>query len=522
VQLAIVHYHLNRGGVMQVIANHLRSLDAALAAQDGSPWRVGVLYGGRAEGWPAELENQLAHLQLELIEIPGLDYDGQQMASPEELAARIDRALRASGGSPAATILHIHNHSLGKNLALPEALADLAQQGYRELLQIHDFAEDYRPHLYRRLLSELGKSDPARLSAVLYPQAPQVHYAVLNGRDFKLLTKAGMPRAQLHLLPNPVASPGALPEHDEARAKLERRFGVPRDARWLLYPVRGIRRKNVGEAILWAALLEQPAMVGVTLPPLNPQELATYQHWKELVNELGLPFISEVGAADGLSFVENLSAADGLLTTSLAEGFGMVFLESWLVGRHLVGRDLPEITADFVARGVRLDSLQAHFFVPTEWIGGDDAFAGMLAGSFAEVLESYGLERIDEQTLADQARELTAGGHVDFGYLSQDTQSRAIRHVAADTQSARATLAELNPQIALLLAGPPQDTAQMIEHNRRVVSEHYNLAACGQRLLDLYGHLARSESAPSTTSLAHGDAILRELVSIRRYCPMRV
>ena len=37
--------------------------------------------------------------------------------------------------------------------------------------------------------------------------------------------------------------------------------------------------------------------------------------------------------------------------TSLAEGFGMVFLESWLAECPLLGRDLPEITRDFVEAG---------------------------------------------------------------------------------------------------------------------------------------------------------------------------
>ena len=48
-----------------------------------------------------------------------------------------------------------------------------------------------------------------------------------------------------------------------------------------------------------------------------------------------------MGAPGGLEFFENLAAADAVATTSLAEGFGMVFLEAWLAGRPLVGRDLP-------------------------------------------------------------------------------------------------------------------------------------------------------------------------------------
>ena len=46
--LAIVHYHLNRGGVTQVITNQLLALDA-VARGDAKP-QVALLYGGRRFG----------------------------------------------------------------------------------------------------------------------------------------------------------------------------------------------------------------------------------------------------------------------------------------------------------------------------------------------------------------------------------------------------------------------------------------------------------------------------------------
>jgi len=46
--LAIVHYHLNRGGVARVIENQLLALDAVLDPM--RPWRAVILHGGRNAG----------------------------------------------------------------------------------------------------------------------------------------------------------------------------------------------------------------------------------------------------------------------------------------------------------------------------------------------------------------------------------------------------------------------------------------------------------------------------------------
>ena len=39
--------------------------------------------------------------------------------------------------------------------------------------------------------------------------------------------------------------------------------------------------------------------------------------------------------------------AKAIVSTSVAEGFGLGFLEPWIFGKGLCGRDIPEITSDF-------------------------------------------------------------------------------------------------------------------------------------------------------------------------------
>ena len=66
--LAILHYHLNRGGVTRVIASHLLALDSILDGQQR--WRVVVFHGGRDDGWPRDLATRLKHIDLDLHVIP--------------------------------------------------------------------------------------------------------------------------------------------------------------------------------------------------------------------------------------------------------------------------------------------------------------------------------------------------------------------------------------------------------------------------------------------------------------------
>ncbi len=58
-----------------------------------------------------------------------------------------------------------------------------------------------------------------------------------------------------------------------------------------------------------------------------------------------------------------LTAAHALVTTSVAEGFGLAFLEPWLANRPLFGRKLPEVTEGNKKAGVNLASLYTRLDV---------------------------------------------------------------------------------------------------------------------------------------------------------------
>ncbi len=518
--LAIVHYHLNRGGVTRVIENQLRALDAVIAA--GEPWQVAILYGGRREGWNEEFADRLRGIRLVLEELPELDYDAdrhQQAVCSAGLGDSMAAVLSRLEFTPHSTIVHVHNHAIGKNVALPGALTSLAERGYRLLLQIHDFAEDLRPQNFWQFSERVAAGAPPGVwHGSLYPQAPHIHYAVLNNRDHGILGEAGVESDRLHFLPNPAPGEVRRPPRNAARRKLAEKFAVEPDQRFLLYPVRCIRRKNVGEALLYSRLAATGTVVGLTLPPLNPAEIPLYTAWKAAAGELGLPCRFEVGAPGALTFQENLAATDLMLTTSVAEGFGMVFLEAWLTGNALIGRDLPEITNDFVRAGLRFDLLQPRLLVPLDWVG-RDALRVALVEAYRRTLLAYG--RSAPADLASQMAEKTGREHVDFGDLDETLQ-RQVLQTTCETEENRSQLLAANPWVRHALQIGSEQAAERIRWNRERVEESFSLTPSGRRLRTIYHRLAAV--APRTDPaepLALPSRILDWFLDLKRFRMIR-
>lgn len=500
--LVIVHYHLNRGGVTQVIRNHLRCLRRHRAAVP----RIAILFGGRQTAWPEDASREL---EVALHTVPSLEYDelaeGQSGDTPDKLAGDVSSLLDAQGLSADDTVLHVHNHSLGKNTRLPLAIAQLARQGYRCLLQIHDFAEDLRPANYQHLRSRLGE----RLPNDLYPQSPSIHYATLNSRDHGVLTAAGIEEQRLHWLPNPAYAPAIGGNRAAVRRRFAEQLGVSTDDQLLVYPVRAIARKNVGEALLWAAVRAQRS-VGITLAPIADRELAGYQRWVDLTSELQLPVHFDL--SQSFTFAENVTAADALVSTSVAEGFGMVFLESFLADRMIVGRDLPEITCDFRKAGVQFPGLRESVRIPASCVD-----AAALVSAWRQLYEAV-CGQYDQPAASadgiDRFRALAAGESVDFGLLPARLQRDVLRRVCRD--------GGLCGELAATLPDPEQCDGCVVGANRSVIEREFGEDAIGDSLASVYNQLLECPTGQPVSPLPTADKILAAFLSPERLIPVRL
>jgi glycosyltransferase involved in cell wall biosynthesis len=337
--LFILHHHLLTGGVTRICRSQY---DALTGRQPFD--RIRFITGRMPDDWP--------HAHLTTV-LPELDYfdDDTPLDRCRDITKRIVTSLQRMIGQ--RDVIHAHNPNLGKNSLVTLALYRLAQDGIPLVYHCHDFAED-RPANLQHLRNIIEERCELDLSSVMYPRGGNVRFAVLTRSDERRLRSTGVSADRLVRLPNPVH----LPEQRQVTITAEdiaAREGIPPDRAFLLYPVRGITRKNIAETALWAAAFADRAWFAITRAPANPKEFPLYNFWKAANERLGLPLRLELGHRYGFS--ELMTAADRIITTSIREGFGMAFLEPWLFDTPVVGRNLPEVTADFAADGIDLSHL---------------------------------------------------------------------------------------------------------------------------------------------------------------------
>ncbi len=466
-RVAILHFHLRAGGVTRVIE---------LACETLTARGIDVLV---ISGEPAPPGCRVPAPNIAVA--PSLRY-GQPARSATALAEEVGTVMRRRWGGN-ADVIHTHNHSLGKNFALPLVLSKWAGEGRALVLQVHDFAENGRPANYHRLLDELGGSEG--LARCLYPISPSIRYAVLSTSDRSVLGGA-----DAAVVPNPVS----LPRDGDPVS------GAALDAeRLIVYSTRGIRRKNIGEALLWASFASPGEKVILTAAPSAPDPI--YSAWVEFARELSLPVVFNAQGLLNRNTVDFLLGADLCLTTSVAEGFGMAFLEPWLAGCAVVGRDLPGTTSDFRASGVVLDQLYPRLDLPASWLP-----RGVVETDTRRLVDSlgaaYGMSLDPSRALAS----VTTPGAVDFGRVGENLQRELIR--AARQRQPRAG------DIPIRGNDP-----SVIEQNRRTIHARFSLAAYANRLTALYADA--TAAAPGEPTFLDPGRVLESCLNLDDFSALR-
>ncbi|MCH1440400.1 MAG: hypothetical protein L7W43_12135 [Rubripirellula sp.] len=480
----ILHCHYERGGVTQVVENHVRAL-----RENGECEKIILVSGGRCSGLSSETLQSV-----ELIQLDGFDYDPEVLLVTD-LELRQQQMLRAlkqqfvlHGVSVDQALLHWHNHSLGKNTAFPGVIQTLASEGWRILLQVHDFAEDNRPENYGRLVSAMQAMSKHQIDRYLYPQHEGIHYATLTRADAAALAQMGLNRDRLHCLPNSVVMPQGAPlSKENAREKVLKTLQLPDEARWSLYPVRGIRRKNIGELLLLARWAGENRYMGLTLKPKTPIEQRSYERWERVAAEVSNRTVFDAGEIPGLTLLENISAADYVVSTSVAEGFGMAFLEPWLLGRGVIARRLSTVTDDFENSGVDLQSFYDAIPIP-----GNKSWINECQREIWEA-QTQAWSHLPE-TLNPKI-DMHVGEVVetlDFAKLTPQRQVKVLRRMEHDHGFEAAAKEFSKPLVGRL----NQDFSEsVLVSNAQAVTEKYGSACIGESLVQLYQQLSKTPFA---------------------------
>ncbi len=438
-KIAFIHYHLKTGGVTTVLKQQLDAVS--------SQWETLVLTGLPPETpFPARI-----------VHIPELGYSSEYRheIDPDDVAQTVLKTIeRIFEGS--CDVLHVHNPTLAKNRHFIKILKALQKRGANLLLQIHDFAEDGRPHAY------FAEDYPA-----------DCHYGVINGRDYELLLNAGLKADGLHLLANAV-------NH------YNRTQRVPLPKPLALYPVRAIRRKNIGEAILWSLFFNHGQRLAITLPPNSAADIRSYNSWKTFVRDHNLPVAFDRGLKN--DFETNVMSADSLITTSITEGFGFSFLEPWVFGKLLWGRKLPGVCKDFETKGIQLQHLYDKLLVPVDWIDLRQ-YRQNWTHCVLKACERLNCPR-DHVFIRNAFDANTQDGVIDFGLLDEGSQKRVISKLVADAKFSE-MLVRLNPFLAN--PGEVSDRNSLIRDNRDAVERNYNQKQYGQKMREVYDLVGKTE-----------------------------
>lgn len=431
-KIDIIHYHLKPGGVTSIIRSQIESIKKQPGTFD-----IRIFCG--------ECPNpqDFRKMGVEVIVDSVFKYADFSVTDSNEIQANFNEVSnKANSYFRKERLIYFHNLNLGKNPFWTVAIAELAKKGFPVFNHAHDFSED-RPanqQFMERIISQHFKK---KIKEVMYPDLPHYHFGVLNQHDYRRVEETGFNTANLHYLPNPIgiSQPVPLPGKSD-KEKIFNKLGLDAKKGLVTYPVRAIRRKNIGEFILLQHLFRDRFNFTITLAPDNQVEVEEYDRWKYFCQSHKSEVVFEAGTK--VDFSTLLGVSDFCLTTSIREGFGMIFLEPWMHGTPVVGRNLSMVTNDLKAAGLTFPALY------------------------------------DSILINDQNK------YIDFPQLEYGQQRRELANIIQDKSVTKALLLN-NPHLGDLFSGVDQS---IITKNQHVILKHFSLAAYGERLYQVYSQYA--------------------------------
>ena len=473
--LIVFHYHFQTGGVSTVIRHALEAFRTHLPAIRSVELVAGFI--------PEAFASVCTSLGARCTLMPAVGYRRQDDDAKErnrrvtaEQAERLAEQLLRRFASD-DSIWWIHNYHLGKNTVFTRALLRIAESGHpqRIILQIHDFPECGRFANLRLLKREVGL-DP-------YPVSPRVRYAVLNARDRAVLIGAGVPERWVFLLENPVFGASHRNRRRATGASVKQALaaaysGYDPELPLVLYPVRTIRRKNALEALLLCLLLEADANLLITLPGISQAERPYSEVVRGLFTKRICPGLWGIGSEldqSQLSFEDLVTASDAILSTSVQEGFGYLFINSLLWSRPLIARKLDTIEglkalfADYPCR------FYEKLNVPL-------SDTESLAAAYRRKILSLSdlIPETERRLLLDSVHALSRDNCVDFSYLPVSGQHRLLLSAAGEENS--------------LLPALRAENRRLIEDFTRLLrSGRISAGASAQRVTERFGAEAYAE-----------------------------
>ena len=210
-----------------------------------------------------------------------------------------------------------------------------------------------------------------------------------------------------------------------------------------------------------------------------------------------------LGEQTDASFPEMVNHAQAIVNVSVAEGFGLGFLEPWTFGKCLIGRNIPEITSDFSELGVHLDNLYNELWVDSSLVD-QESLKHAISAALNSAYQDYQRELpADAVNVATES--ILNGQGVKFGSLNEDLQKQVI----AGVQSSKQETESVRKQAKLQILNEPN-----IQKNQAAVTENFSLSAYGAKVFQIYQSLLESQSEKA--NFADSGKMLDQFLSPER------
>ncbi|TYB32126.1 MAG: glycosyltransferase family 4 protein [Candidatus Mcinerneyibacterium aminivorans] len=402
-EIYFFHYHFLTGGVNTVVKKLIEILKNRYKITIFTSLEMGI------EG----IQNQLKYENVEVNDFPEIRYIYPENIDKDKFNKLKNKILaRLKKNHKENALYWVHNYHLGKNPAFTSAFINfIKKEGVKTILQIHDFPECARWVNYKFLDKYVDHT--------LYPLSNNIVYSTINKRDFERLRDAGVPEKNLFYLPNSVSLDRENINKKQKKNirreifdKLKELIKIKENEYLFLYPTRTIRRKNILEAILVNRLFNKRSNLIVTLGANSKKERKYEETVKKVFNNEKIKGVWAISKHFPDLFPKLMKGSDLLITTSLLEGFGLMYLESKINKQNFFSRkinileDFENIEEESYYTGIKVYNKKKDFLVDR----------------YESKIDSLKLKKKYKKILLQKVREKINKRIIDYSYLDVDSQ----------------------------------------------------------------------------------------------------
>jgi hypothetical protein len=204
------------------------------------------------------------------------------------------------------------------------------------------------------------------------------------------------------------------------------------------------------------------------------------------------------------TFEDFVNSATGVITTSIAEGFGLGFLEPWTFDKFLYGRNIPEITEDFSNLGIKLNHMYNKIEVDLKHLKNSNILGSKIKSVLNKFFTDYGQE-LPKNAEKTAYNSIVKNNMLDFGRVDELMQEEIILSV----RKSEAAKIEIQKQAKI-----GESKTNILTENKHAVQGNFSLKSYRDKLHEIYLELCNTKH--SRVEFVDGNILLNSFLKPER------